>query len=58
MSQTEQPKLAGMALTLPEYLEAAEGSIWTREDTVWVRAHIREVERVAEDIVRRVKGKA
>ena len=58
MSQTkqaEQTALPMAAPTLPEYLKSREGSTWTREDTVFVRTHVAQIERLAEDIVRRAK---
>ena len=58
MSQTkqaEQTALPMAAPTLPEYLESREGQTWTREDSVFVRTHVAQIERLAEDIVRRAK---
>lgn len=51
-----QQALPMAAPTLPEYLESREGQTWTREDTVFVRTHVAQIERLAEDVVRRARG--
>lgn len=39
--------------TLPEYLEAKQGQTWTAQDSEWVRAHVQQIERLAEDLIQR-----
>jgi len=46
-----------MALTMPEYLSEAEGHEWTPQNTQWVLTHVQQIERLAEDLIRRAKGR-
>ena len=41
--------------TLPEYLEAKQGCTWTAQDSEWVRAHVQQIERLAEDLIQRAE---
>lgn len=44
-----------MMPTLPEYLEAKQGQTWTAADSEWVRAHVQQIEKLAEDLIQRAE---
>jgi len=56
-SSSDSPRIPGMALTMPEYLSEAEGHEWTPQNTQWVLTHVQQIERLAEDLIRRAKGR-